>query len=293
LVFRDFFGTRTDAFHLAAPQKFYGFWHFFHRFVVFGGRKIRQILSIMKQPVLYALATLLLTLSVCSIRAQTNTAPASSVSAAADQETKTVDKHFKPIQKALDLNDAAKEAKVRNIFATHLKAFDAWHARNDSHIKELWNQFNDARKRQNEADADAALAKIDGVYATFKPEHDKFLSELSSVLTPEQVDKVKDALTVNKVEVTYRAYGQIFHGLTDEQKAFILKNLKAAREQAIDANAMSEKSAFFKKYKIKIEAYLTSQGYDVKQSYKEFVAKQKAEAAAKKASAAAKSGAKQ
>jgi len=247
----------------------------------------------MKQSVLSALATLLLALSISSIRAQTNAASASSAPAATDQETKTVDKHFKPIQKALDLNNAAKEAQVRDIFAAHLKTFDTWHAQNDSHIKELWNEFNHARSQQNETNADAALAKIDGVYATFKPEHDKFLSELSSVLTPEQVDKIKDALTVNKVEVTYNAYGQIFHGLTDEQKAFILKNLKAAREEAIDANAMTEKSAFFKKYKIKIEAYLTSQGYDVKQSYKEFVAKQKAEAAAKKASAAAKSGAKQ
>jgi Spy/CpxP family protein refolding chaperone len=246
----------------------------------------------MKQTVLSTLLTVLLALNASWVIAQTNLSPASSIPAAA-QETKTVDKHFKPIQKALDLNDAAKEAKVREIFAAHLKAFDAWHAQNDSHIKELWNQFNDARKKQNEADADAALAKIDGVYATFKPEHDKFLSELSSVLTPEQVDKVKDALTVNKVEVTYHAYGEIFHGLTDEQKAFILKNLKAAREEAIDANAMSEKSAFFKKYKIKIEAYLTSQGYDVKQSYRDFVAKQKAEKDAKKASASAKPDAEQ
>lgn len=46
---------------------------------------------------------------------------------------------------------------------------------------------------------------------------------------------------------------------------------------------MPEKSAFFTKYKIKIEAYLTAQGCDVKKSYQEFVAKQKAEAAAKNA----------
>ena len=44
---------------------------------------------------------------------------------------------------------------------------------------------------------------------------------------------------------------------------------------------MTEKSAFFKKYKIQIEAYLTAQGYDVKQSYKDFVAKQKADMAKK------------
>ena len=55
---------------------------------------------------------------------------------------------------------------------------------------------------------------------------------------------------------------------------------------------MTEKSAFFKKYKTKIEAYLTAQGYDVKQSYRDFVAKQKAESTAKKAAAQKTTGGK-
>jgi len=242
----------------------------------------------MKQTALTTILTAFLALNASSVIAQTNIASTPSTQTAADQDTRTLDKHFKPIQKALALNDPAKEAKVRDIFGSHLKAFDAWHAQNDSQIKELWNEFNHARSQQNETNADAALAKIDAVYATFKPEHDKFLAALATALTPGQIDTVKDALTINKVKVTYDAYGQIFHGLTDAQKAFILKNLQAAREEAIDANAMAEKSAFFKKYKIKIEAYLTSQGYDVKQAYKDFVAKQKAEAAAKKAATPAK-----
>jgi hypothetical protein len=206
--------------------------------------------------------------------------------AATDQEKRTEEKHTKPILDALKLNDAAKEAKVRKIVGAQIKALDEWHAKNDGQIKALWNEFNQARSKQDEAGANAALGKIDGVYASFKPQHEKFLSELSAVVTPEQVETVKDALTINKVKITFNAYGEIFHGLTDEQKAFILKNLKAAREEAIDAGAMTEKSAFFKKYKIKIEAYLTAQGYDVKQSYKEFVAKQKAEKDGEKAATA-------
>jgi hypothetical protein len=55
-----------------------------------------------------------------------------------------------------------------------------------------------------------------------------------------------------------------------------LKDLQAAREEAIDAGSMAEKSAFFKKYKIIIEEnYLTSQGYNPKQARKDFAAKQK------------------
>ena len=90
--------------------------------------------------------------------------------------------------------------------------------------------------------------QIDAVYATFKPQHDAFIAKLATVLAPEQIEAVKDALTINKVKITYHAYGEIFHGLTDEQNAFILKKLTAAREEAIDAGAMTEKSAFFKKY---------------------------------------------
>lgn len=230
-----------------------------------------------------ALAVVVLMCGLGSVRAQSeNGSPA-----ATDQEKRTEEKHAKPILDALKLNDAAKEMKVREMVGAQIKALNEWHAKNDGAIKALWGEFNKARSKQDEAGANAALGKIDGVYASFKPQHEKFVSELSGVLTPEQVETVKDALTVNKVKVTFNAYGEIFHGLTEEQKAFILKNLNAAREEAIDAGTMTEKSAFFKKYKIKIEAYLTAQGYDVKQSYKEFVAKQKAEKDAKKAAATA------
>jgi hypothetical protein len=211
-------------------------------------------------------------------------APAADANSA-DAEKRTEEKHSKPILVALNLKDAGKEAKVRDAFAAYFKAQNEWHAQHDEQIRALWNEFNGARSKLDETNASAALGKIDGVYASFKPQHAKFLSELSTVLTPGQVETVEDVLTVNKVKVTYNAYGEIFHGLKDEQKAFILKNLEAARAEAIDAGTMTEKSAFFKKYKIKIEAYLTAQGYDVKESYRVFVAKQKADEAAKKAAA--------
>jgi len=229
----------------------------------------------MKPLVSLALYAAVLAGGSLSIPAQTNdSAP---VLSAADREKATLEKHLKPIMAALKLDDANKAAQVRAILAAQIKALNSWHTQNDAQIKALWNEFNKARGQQDAPGADAALAKIDGVYASFKPQHDKFNADLSTLLTPEQVESVKDTLTINKVKITFNAYGEIFHGLTDEQKAFILKNLKAAREEAIDAGTMPEKSAFFKKYKIKIEAYLAAQGYDVKQSYKDFVAKQKAE----------------
>jgi len=199
---------------------------------------------------------------------------------AAEREKHTEEKHAKPILDALALTDADKEAKMRPMLAEHFKALNAWHEQNDAKIKALWTEFDKARSAKSDAGADAALEKIDGVYASFKPEHEKFDSELGTILTPEQIETVKDAMTINKVKITFNAYGEIFPGITAEHKAFILKNLKAAREEAIDAGSMPEKSAFFKKYKIKIEAYLTAHGFDVKESYRVFVAKQKAKKAA-------------
>jgi len=234
----------------------------------------------MKHLILLATLAVVLAGGSFSIQAQTDAAPAAG---AADNEKAALEKHIKPVLTALKLTDAAKEAKVHDILATQFKALRAWHAENDSQIKPLWNEFNQARSAQNATNANAALAKIDGVYASFKPQHEKFLSDLATVLSPEQVETVKDLLTVNKVKVTYDVYLQIFPALTDAQKAVVLQNLKAAREEAIDCEAMTEKSAFFKKYKIKIEDdYLTAQGYDPKQARQAFAAKQKADAAGKK-----------
>ena len=197
-----------------------------------------------------------------------------------DKENAALEKHIKPVMSALKLSDPAKETRVREILAAQFTALTTWHKAHDAQIEPLWNDFNHARSAHNVTNANLALDKIDDVYASFKPQHDRFIADLSAVLTPAQVETVKDALTVNKVKVTYNVYLQIFPNLTDAQKAVVLKDLKAAREEAIDCESMKEKSAFFKKYKIKIEDdYLTAQGYDPKQARKDFAAKQKAAAA--------------
>jgi len=202
-----------------------------------------------------------------------------------ERDQATYEKHTKPIMNALMLDDADKADKVHDIMVAYFSDWKAWHAQNDAQLKELWVQYGKARNTRNQTNIDNAMSQIETVYATFKPRHEALIGQLSTVLAPAQIETVEDAITIKKVEITFRAYGEIFHGLTDEQKAFILKKLKAAREEAINAGSMVEISAFFKKYKDQIETYLTAQGYDVKQSYKDFGAEQKAEAAAKKTAA--------
>jgi Protein of unknown function (DUF3826) len=219
------------------------------------------------------------------------TTPEAAPVAAAEQKIQAgYEKHTREVLGALKLDDAAKAAKVHDIMVAQFAAWKAWHAQNDARLKELWADYGKARNTKNQTNIDNAMAPIDAVYATFKPQHDAFKAELAAVLNPEQIDTVENTLTVGQLPRTYNAYGEIFHGLTEEQKAFILNKLKMAREEAIDAGSKDEKAAFFKKYKDQIEAYLTAQGYDVKQSYRDFVAKQKAAMAAKKAAAGDKGG---
>ena len=263
-------------FAVADVQFFHEFWHFTMGAVIdFSGEV--NFHDDMKHN--FFIATLL-GVFICApvlIQAQTNTV-ATTISAA-DRAQATLEKHIKPILTALNLSDTNAAVKVREILTAQFQALSVWHAQNDTQIKTLWTEFNKARGKQDVTNADVALAKIDGVYATFQPQHEKFISDLSTVLTPAQVETVKDVLTVNKVRVTYNVYLQIFPTLTDAQKAVVLQDLKDAREQAIDCEAMTEKSAFFKKYKIKIEDdYLTAQGYDPKQARKDFAAKSKATA---------------
>jgi hypothetical protein len=223
-----------------------------------------------------------LAVGLVRLPAQTNSPTLAPAPAGEEKQKASLEKRVKPVLEALQLKDAAQEAKVRNVLWGFFTAHAAWHQANDARLKVLWNNFNQARSKQDKAAADHALTEIDGVYAAFKPQHDQLMSGLATVLSPAQIETVEDVLTVNKVKVTYNAYREIFPGLTAEQQAVVLKNLQVARDQAVDAGSMTEKSAFFKKYKIKIEEdYLTAQGYDPKQARQDFAAKQKAAGAGK------------
>ena len=124
------------------------------------------------------------------------------------------------------------------------------------------------------ADADAALGEL----------HAKFLAKLSADLTPEQVEKVKDKLTYNVVNVTYAAFQDMIPQLTEEQKSYILAQLKEAREIAMDQGSSKDKHGVFGKYKGRINNYLAKEGYDLKKAEKEWAERRKAREASAKQS---------
>jgi hypothetical protein len=202
------------------------------------------------------------TLAACCVPPLLAAEPGKAAQAKPAQEaeaayTRTIEKRAADILAVLDLNDPARSAKTHDFLIAQYRAVRDWHDANDAKLKQ--------------ASADQAAQ----IRASLKARHDKFLASLSEVLTPAQVERVKDQMTYGKVKVTYEAYCEIVPNLTEVQKARILELLKEAREEAMDAGSADEKSAVFKRYKGKINNYLTAEGHDVKQAYKDWGEKQK------------------
>jgi hypothetical protein len=107
-----------------------------------------------------------------------------------------------------------------------------------------------------------------------KPLHEQFLAKLATELTPDQIDKVKDKMTYNRLQSNYDSYCSVVPGLTDADKAKIMEMLKEAREEAMDGGSSTEKAEIFQKHKERINAYLGTRGHDVAKAYAEWRAKQ-------------------
>jgi hypothetical protein len=166
--------------------------------------------------------------------------PASTPEAAAAlaKSNAAVDKRAAGIVESLNLNDAAKAARVQAVIATDLRA-----------VRDAHN-------------------------LGFVPDpsvHRDFVAGLNEELTPQQVEAVKDKLTLNKVPITFKAFHDIVPNLTAEDDARIMELLKAAREAGLDDKSVEELNATFKTYKTQIQKYLDAHGHDWAKSYKEYV----------------------
>jgi len=131
---------------------------------------------------------------------------------------------------------------------------------------------------------DLINAQLDELEKQSKSLHEHFIGQLSKLLTPAQVETVKDKMTYNKVKVTYEAYNNIIPQLTETDKAKIMELLKEAREKAVDGGSATEKSEIFQQYKNQINDYLNAHGHDVAKAYKDWEAKQAAVQASTNAS---------
>jgi hypothetical protein len=169
----------------------------------------------------------------------------------------TIENRVVDILKVLNLTEVAKSNAVHDALVAQYHALRVRDAAIDTRLKVDGKEVN----YENRA---AQLAEQS------KPLHDQFLAKLAESLTPEQVEKVKDLMTYNKVKVTYDAYLEIVPGLNDTDKAKIMEWLKSAREEAVDGGSAPEKSAIFQKYKDQINGYLNANGHDTAKAFKDW-----------------------
>jgi len=176
--------------------------------------------------------------------------------------TRTITQRADKIVAALEIADAKRSTKVRDIIVQQYRDLNSLQYVYDPAVKAAKEQLKEdkpaleAKLKEIEADNDQKLSKL----------HTAYLSKLSAYLTPQQVDKVKDGMTYGVLPLTYRVYMEILPDLKEEQKAQMMAWLVEAREHAMDAGSSDKKHAWFGKYKGRINNYLAAAGINMKEA---------------------------
>ena len=162
---------------------------------------------------------------------------------------------------ALELAEPVKTI-VRNLVINRYFELNDIYAERDTLINQAKrNLTGDEKNRAIDAARSACDSKL---YRS----HFAFPANLGIYLSHEQIIAIFDAITYNKVQVTYDAYCDMIPSLTDEEKAQMYAWLCEARDLAIDAESSNKKHEVFNKYKGRINNYLSARGYDISQERK-------------------------
>lgn len=158
---------------------------------------------------------------------------------------------------ALGLTEDAKKQAVHEIIQTQYRSLNAWSEANGKRRDELRKVVGKSTEPTPEKQ------ELDKIDASLKEIHNWYLAALAEHLTPEQVDTVKDKMVYGKVQVTYNGYLAQQPNLTEKEKAYILDQLKQAREEGMDGASTEEKNKIFDKYKGRINNWLVKRGYQL------------------------------
>jgi len=162
------------------------------------------------------------------------------------------------IVSTLGISDSVKYKSVREILVNQYVSLGRIHDGADAKVKSI--KESDAQKnvkdsliKASENERNASLYQL----------HCAFTAFLDGNLSHEQVEKVKNGMTYNVLNVTYKAQLEMIPTLKEEEKQIIYIWLLEAREHAIDGASSDMKHAWFGKYKGKINNYLSSRGYNL------------------------------
>ncbi len=161
----------------------------------------------------------------------------------------------------LGIKDKQQYNQVRDVLVEQYQLLNTHHEAQEKNIKALKVQFEGQKEKletQRTAYEKKEAAKLLAI-------HDSFLKKLAKLIDAEQIDAVKNGMTYGVLPLTYGAYQDMIPSLTTAQKEKILAYLIEARERAMDEGGSKEKHGVFGKYKGRINNYLSSEGYDLKE----------------------------
>src|SRR5918993_1106907 len=172
---------------------------------------------------------------------------------------RTINSRAQKITATLNITDSTLFNRVQTIIANQYRHLNDLHTSRDEQVKAAKSsgedkQLVDAKVKSIQDESAKKIALL----------HQNYIGQLSSQLSKDQVEKVKDGMTYNVVNITYSGYLDMLQNLTSEQKAQIMTWLIEAREQAMDAESSEKKHGWFGKYKGRINNYLSAAGYDLK-----------------------------
>lgn len=170
---------------------------------------------------------------------------------------------------ALKITGTARGKEVLNIVANRYFKLNDIYTERDS-IKAVAKTLTGNEKKQKMEYAE--MLKDQKLYKS----HFGFIADLSVYLSEKEVETVKDVLTYNVVNVTYKAQCDMIPSLKLEEKVQILAWLKEAREYAMDAESSKKKHEAFGKYKGKINNWLSKRGYNLTKEREEWAKRVKA-----------------
>lgn len=177
-----------------------------------------------------------------------------------EQYLKALESRVTKILAPLNIEKKRKQSKVHQIVLTQYQTLNAIHSTRDLKIKELKSGNAASANELKRVIADLESAAGQEITAV----HFSFLHDLRRQLTDAQVDAVKDGMTYNVANITFKGYQDMLPSLNDIQRTKIWNWLAEAREIAMDAETSEKKHWWFGKYKGRINNYLSSEGFDMK-----------------------------
>jgi len=185
-------------------------------------------------------------------------------STAQDMGKQNTSPRVQQVLSVLDIADTDEHSKVRNIISSYLDSLENVISVRKAKMKVTSQsssnkELNDAR---SQAVWDAAAGKLNKLHATF-------LGKLSSLLTTDQIEKVKDGMTEGLLQAEYRRFLELLPNINEQHKTQVMTYLVEARENAMDAETKDMRQQWFIKYRGRANNYLAAAGYDLRKATQE------------------------